>query len=99
LLKLPLAQLENALTRTGALKAPLIAHASQPNIRSSLPRSVLVVLGIAPDSETSSQAQTTGVAPDSQNSSQAQTSEAHTGHTSNSDNVVTEKSKESSGAT
>jgi hypothetical protein len=62
-------------------------------------RSVLVVLGIAPDSETSSQAQTTGVAPDSQNSSQAQTSEAHTGHTSNSDNVVTEKSKESSGAT
>ena len=62
-------------------------------------RSVLVVLGIAPDSETSSQAQTTGVALDSQNSSQAQISEAHTGHTSNSDNVVTEKSKESSGAT
>ncbi|XP_059462379.1 uncharacterized protein LOC132191403 isoform X1 [Corylus avellana] len=99
LLKLPPAQLENALTRTGALKAPLIAHASQPNIRSSLPRSVLVVLGIAPDSQTSSQAQTTGVAPDSQNSSQPQTSEAQTGHTSNSDNVVTEKSKESSGAT
>jgi len=36
--QLPPAQLENALTRTGALKAPLIAHASQPNIRSSLPR-------------------------------------------------------------
>jgi symplekin len=61
-------------------------------------RSVLVVLGIAPDSQTSSQAQK-GVAPDSQNSSQVQTSEAQTGLTSNSDNVVTEKSKESSGAT
>lgn len=36
--QLPPAQLENVLTRTGALKAPLIAHASQPNIRSSLPR-------------------------------------------------------------
>jgi symplekin len=56
-----------------------------------------VVLGIAPDSQTSSQAQTE-VAPDSQNSNQVQTSEAQTGHTSNSDNVVTEKSKESSGA-
>ncbi|KAL4606232.1 hypothetical protein ACB092_09G086800 [Castanea dentata] len=103
LLKLPPAQLESALTRTAALKAPLIAHASQPNIRSSLPRSVLVVLGLAPESQTSNLAQT-GVAPDSQNSSQvqasqAQTSQAQTGDTGNSDKeVVTEKSKESSGA-
>lgn len=54
-------------------------------------RSVLAVLGIVPDSETSSQAQT-GVAPDSQNSSQVQTSQADSGHMSNSDKVVTEKS-------
>lgn len=96
LLKLPPAQLENALTRTAALKAPLIAHASQPNIRSSLPRSVLVVLGIiAPESQASNQAQTAV----SQSSSQVQTSQAQTGDTSNSDkDVVTEKSKESSGA-
>uniref|UniRef100_A0A2N9I6K7 Symplekin n=1 Tax=Fagus sylvatica TaxID=28930 RepID=A0A2N9I6K7_FAGSY len=96
LLKLPPAQLENALTRTAALKAPLIAHASQPNIRSSLPRSVLVVLGIiAPESQASNQAQTAV----SQSSSQVQTSQAQTGDTSNSDKyVVTEKSKESSGA-
>ncbi|KAM7271711.1 hypothetical protein ACFE04_030925 [Oxalis oulophora] len=38
LLQLPPQQLENALNRSAALKAPLIAHASQPNIRSSLPR-------------------------------------------------------------
>ncbi|KAK9290954.1 hypothetical protein L1049_009134 [Liquidambar formosana] len=84
LLQLPPAQLENALNRTAALKAPLIAHASQPNIRSSLPRSVLVVLGLGPDSQTSSQ---------------AQTSQAQTGDTSNSDKeVVMEKTKESSSA-
>lgn len=50
LLQLPPAQLENALKRTAALKAPLVAHASQPDIRSSLPRSILVVLGIVSDS-------------------------------------------------
>ncbi|KAL7169640.1 hypothetical protein ACSBR2_034642 [Camellia fascicularis] len=84
LLQLPPAQLENALNRTAALKAPLIAHASQPNIRSSLPRSVLVVLGIA--SET-------------QNTSQAQTTPACTVDAGNSDKeAVTEKSKESSSA-
>ncbi|GAV75491.1 DUF3453 domain-containing protein/Symplekin_C domain-containing protein [Cephalotus follicularis] len=84
LLQLPPQQLENALNRTVALKAPLVAHASQPNIRSSLPRSVLVVLGIAPDSQTSSQAQ----------SIQAQTED-----TINSDKeAVTDKSKESSSA-
>lgn len=66
-------------------------------------RSVLVVLGLAPESQTSNPAQT-GVALDSQNSSQvqtsqAQTSQAQTGDTGNSDKeMVTEKSKESSGA-
>ncbi|KAB2046735.1 hypothetical protein ES319_D01G256300v1 [Gossypium barbadense] len=85
LLQLPPPQLENALNRTAALKAPLVAHASQQNIRNSLPRSMLAVLGLAPDT---------------QSSSQAQTSQAHTGDTSNSekDAAVTEKPKESSSA-
>lgn len=68
LLQLPPAQLENALNRMPALKEPLVAHASQPNIRSSLPRSLLVVLGIAPDLQTPGHAQT----------SQAQTGDAGT---------------------
>uniref|UniRef100_A0A2P2LXM5 Uncharacterized protein LOC105646588 isoform X2 n=1 Tax=Rhizophora mucronata TaxID=61149 RepID=A0A2P2LXM5_RHIMU len=84
LLQLPPPQLENALNRTTALKAPLVAHASQPNIKSSLPRSVLVVLGIATDSQASSQ---------------AQSSQAQTGDTGNSDKEVqTDKAKESSSA-
>ncbi|GFY82372.1 HEAT repeat-containing protein [Actinidia rufa] len=79
LLQLPPAQLENALNRTAALKTPLIAHANQPNIRSSLPRSVLAVLGIASES---------------QNSNQAQPTPAHTGETGNSDKeAVTENPK------
>lgn len=114
-LQLPPPQLENALNRTAALKAPLIAHASQPNIRSSLPRfnqkllkylrkthlflpfsdlvnsigcnvfrSVLVVLGIALDS---------------QNSNQTQTTQPQSADTCNSDKAAeTEKSKESSAA-
>ncbi|XP_065852529.1 uncharacterized protein [Euphorbia lathyris] len=57
LLQLPPPQLENALNRTAPLKAPLVAHASQPNIKSSLPRSILAVLGIATDPQTSSQPQ------------------------------------------
>ncbi|OVA02697.1 Protein of unknown function DUF3453 [Macleaya cordata] len=87
LLQLPAAQLETALTRTAAaLKAPLIAHAEQPSIRSSLPRSTLVVLGIAQDSQVSSQ---------------AQKSPNQTADTSISVSItegVTEKSKESSTA-
>ncbi|GFP92170.1 symplekin [Phtheirospermum japonicum] len=61
LLQLPTAQLENALNRTPGLKAPLIAHASQPDIRSSLPRSTLVVLGLVsePPPQTSTQTQPT----------------------------------------
>ncbi|CAI9301502.1 unnamed protein product [Lactuca saligna] len=59
LLQLPPAQLEIALNKQPVLKAPLVAYASQPDLRSSLPRSVLVVLGIAQDSQsTQSQAQT-----------------------------------------
>lgn len=38
--QLPPAQLENALNRIAALKAPLISHANQPHVRSLLPRSV-----------------------------------------------------------
>ncbi|KAF9596937.1 hypothetical protein IFM89_014516 [Coptis chinensis] len=84
LLQLPAAQLENALNRTAALKPPLIAHASQPNIRSALPRSTLVVLGIASDSQASSQAQPTPT---------------HTAENSTSGTeVTTEKTKESSTA-
>ncbi|KAK2980006.1 hypothetical protein RJ640_020032 [Escallonia rubra] len=91
LLQLPPAQLENALNRTPALKAPLIAHANQPNIRPSLPRSVLVVLGIASDSQSASQVQ-------SQSASHAQTTHDQTGDAVNSEKEMTEKSKESSGA-
>lgn len=84
LLQLPPPQLEAALNRIAALKAPLIAHASQPDIQSSLPRSVLVVLGIVSDSQVPSQ---------------PQTSQTQTGETSNSDkDTMTEKSKESSTA-
>ncbi|XP_052176977.1 uncharacterized protein LOC127791181 isoform X2 [Diospyros lotus] len=84
LLQLPPAQLENALNRTAALKAPLVAHANQPNIRATLPRSTLAVLGIASDS---------------QNFSQPQTTPARTADTGNSDKeAVTEKPKESSSA-
>ncbi|KAG5550560.1 hypothetical protein RHGRI_015500 [Rhododendron griersonianum] len=82
LLQLPPTQLENALNKMAALRAPLIAYASQPNIRSPLPRSVLAVLGIVSEP---------------QNSSQAQTTPAHNGDVGDSDmEAVTEKSKESS---
>ncbi|PWA55872.1 ribosomal protein S7e [Artemisia annua] len=45
-LSLPPAQLEIALNKQPVLKGPLVSYASQPDIRSSLPRSILVVLGI-----------------------------------------------------
>ncbi|KAL1368636.1 hypothetical protein HN51_022800 [Arachis hypogaea] len=84
LLQLPPAQLENALNRIAALKAPLVAYASQPDIQSTLPRSVLVVLGIVSESQVTSQ---------------VQTSQTETAETSNSEkDTVTEKSKESSTA-
>ncbi|KAL7095344.1 hypothetical protein ACP275_10G018300 [Erythranthe tilingii] len=85
LLQLPITQLENALNRTQALRAPLVAHASQPHIRSSLPRSTLVVLGIVSDVQAPTQTQPT----------QTQT----TAETDNTDKeTVTDKSKESSTA-
>ncbi|KAK4731115.1 hypothetical protein R3W88_024103 [Solanum pinnatisectum] len=82
LLQLPPAQLENALGRTPALRAPLVAHASQAHIKSSLPRSVLMVLGIESDAQVSSQA------PPNQ---------SQTGDIDNSDKEAgTEKSRDSS---
>jgi symplekin len=38
--QLPAPQLENALNKNPVLKAPLVEHASQPNVRSTLPRFV-----------------------------------------------------------
>ncbi|KAE9600841.1 hypothetical protein Lal_00011244 [Lupinus albus] len=90
LLQLPPAQLEIALNRAAALKAPLIAHASQTDIQSSLPRSVLVVLGIASDSQVPSQAQT------SQTQAESETQTIETGNSAK--DTVIEKSKESSTA-
>ncbi|KAK1562008.1 hypothetical protein Q3G72_004851 [Acer saccharum] len=87
LLQLPPPQLEIALNKIAAIKAPLIAHASQPNIRSSLPRSALAVLGIPIDTQTSSQAQT----------GQAQTSQDQTGEVTDPDKEgMAEKPKEES---
>ncbi|KAM1094925.1 hypothetical protein ACFX2B_009738 [Malus domestica] len=73
LLQLPPAQLENALKRTAALKGPLVAHASQPDIRSSLPRSILVVLGIVSDSPAQT-SQSQAAAQTSHSQAAAQTS-------------------------
>ncbi|KAK9166135.1 hypothetical protein Scep_001326 [Stephania cephalantha] len=52
LLQLPPQQLESALNKYSNLRGPLAVHASQPSIRSSLPRSLLVVLGLANESQT-----------------------------------------------
>ncbi|KAL3691207.1 hypothetical protein R1sor_004858 [Riccia sorocarpa] len=57
LLQLPLVQLEDALTKHPNLKAPLAAHASQPNVRSTVPRSSLVLLGLAAPDESTTPAQ------------------------------------------
>ncbi|KAG8099004.1 hypothetical protein GUJ93_ZPchr0013g36896 [Zizania palustris] len=51
LLQLPAPQLENALSKNPVLKAPLVEHANQPNVRSTLPRSTLVVLGLVEDQQ------------------------------------------------
>ncbi|KAJ8476753.1 hypothetical protein OPV22_020480 [Ensete ventricosum] len=58
LLQLPAAQLENALNKHPVLRPPLVEHASQPNIRSSLPRSTQVVLGLVQELQASSQGHT-----------------------------------------
>ncbi|GBG64140.1 hypothetical protein CBR_g40839 [Chara braunii] len=48
LLQLPMAQLEDALTRVPDLRPLLVAHvSSQPNIRSTIPRSTITLLGLA----------------------------------------------------
>ncbi|KAF5196410.1 Symplekin [Thalictrum thalictroides] len=52
LLQLPPPQLENALTRHANLRGPLASYANQPSIKSSLPRSILVILGLANESLT-----------------------------------------------
>ncbi|KAK9699144.1 hypothetical protein RND81_08G155600 [Saponaria officinalis] len=83
LLQLPQAQLEGALKKMGALKAPLATHASQPNVKATLPRSILVVLGIASD-------------PQVESHSQAGQPEVVDASNSEKDNN-TEKTKESSG--
>ncbi|XP_024981253.1 uncharacterized protein LOC112517999 isoform X2 [Cynara cardunculus var. scolymus] len=70
LLQLPPAQLEIALNKQPVLKGPLVVYASQPDLRSSLPRSILVVLGIAPDSQPANQGQI--IVSQSQTQSQAQ---------------------------
>ncbi|XXG49019.1 hypothetical protein AAC387_Pa02g3314 [Persea americana] len=53
LLKLPPAQLESVLNKYASLRSPLAAHAGQPSIRTSLPRSTLVVLGLANEPQAS----------------------------------------------
>ncbi|KAL9253833.1 Symplekin-like protein [Drosera capensis] len=63
LLKLPAEQLGNALTKSPALKAPLIAYSEQPHVRSSLSRYTLIVLGLESEPQVSSQREET-VLPD-----------------------------------
>lgn len=46
LLQLPPPQLESSLNKYASLRGPLAAFASQPNIRASLPRMTLSVLGL-----------------------------------------------------
>lgn len=58
LLQLPATQLENALSKNPTLKPPLAEHANQLNIRSTLPRSTLVVLGLVNDPQPLANAQT-----------------------------------------
>uniref|UniRef100_A0ACD5YTB7 Uncharacterized protein n=2 Tax=Avena sativa TaxID=4498 RepID=A0ACD5YTB7_AVESA len=85
LLQLPAPQLENALNKNPVLKAPLVEHASQPSVRSTLPRSSLVVLGLAEDQQQP--------APEAQ-SSQNQAAET----SSSAADTTTEVTQESSAA-
>ncbi|KAK4274216.1 hypothetical protein QN277_017476 [Acacia crassicarpa] len=52
LLQLPPPQLESALNKHANLRGPLASYASQPTVKSSLPRSTLVVLGLANETQT-----------------------------------------------
>lgn len=47
LLQLPSPQLEGALKKFANLRGPLAAYANQPSIKTSLPRSILALLGLA----------------------------------------------------
>ncbi|XP_039023545.1 uncharacterized protein LOC120156222 isoform X2 [Hibiscus syriacus] len=47
LLQLPPSQLESTLNKYGSLRRSLASYASQPNIKGSLPRSTLAILGLA----------------------------------------------------
>ncbi|KAI4316049.1 hypothetical protein L6164_024067 [Bauhinia variegata] len=47
LLQLPPPQLESALNKHANLKGPLAAYANQPTVKSSLPKSILGVLGLS----------------------------------------------------
>ncbi|KAL0680428.1 hypothetical protein Bca4012_047275 [Brassica carinata] len=78
LLQLPPTQLGNALTKISSLRAPLAAHASQPDIQSSLPRSTLAVLGLVPDSQGT---QTTQVQASETQESQVEASETQASET------------------
>ncbi|XP_037495674.1 uncharacterized protein LOC105630767 [Jatropha curcas] len=51
LLQLPPPVLESALNKHSSLRSPLAAYASQPSIKTSLPRSTLVVLGLVNESQ------------------------------------------------
>ncbi|KAG2647814.1 hypothetical protein PVAP13_2KG241400 [Panicum virgatum] len=85
---LPAPQLENALSKNPTLKAPLVEHAEQPNVRSTLPRSTLVVLGLAEDQQQPAPAV-----------SQAQSSQNQAAETSSSAaDITTEVTQESSAA-
>ncbi|KAK3128120.1 hypothetical protein QOZ80_7AG0582840 [Eleusine coracana subsp. coracana] len=96
LLQLPAPQLENALTKNPILKAPLVEHANQPNVRSTLPRSSLVVLGLAEEQ----QQQLPPPATQAQSSqTQAQSSQNQGAETSSSvADATTEVTQESSAA-
>ncbi|RLN35158.1 uncharacterized protein C2845_PM03G17210 [Panicum miliaceum] len=87
LLQLPAPQLENALSKNPTLKAPLVEHTEQPNVRSTLPRSTLVVLGLAEDQQQPAPAV-----------SQAQSSQNQAADTSSSAADTTEVTQESSAA-
>eukprot|EP00252_Welwitschia_mirabilis_P009709 TRINITY_DN2247_c0_g2_i1.p1 TRINITY_DN2247_c0_g2~~TRINITY_DN2247_c0_g2_i1.p1 ORF type:complete len:420 (-),score=76.46 TRINITY_DN2247_c0_g2_i1:932-2026(-) len=51
LLQLPPSLLENALNKHPTLRGPLASYASQANVRSTLARPILVILGLTPDNQ------------------------------------------------
>ncbi|GMI64901.1 hypothetical protein like AT1G27595 [Hibiscus trionum] len=57
LLQLPPPQLQSTLNKYGSLKSSLASYASQPNIKDSLPRSTLAILGLANESHMQAQQQ------------------------------------------